>query len=130
MLFHVFGPPPHILPVILSSALAFAAGAYAVARHGVPAAVARFSTKLKHRVRSFRKAACAGLDGADMMFSRARTDRCATGNTAFDDYRAATLEQLEQEGAEFRNYLAGLRQAKDRVAFDAFMSDKRAKPAA
>ena len=55
MPFHVFGPPHfHLAPVILTSALAFAAGAYMVARHGVPARVQRFAARMQHSCRKRR----------------------------------------------------------------------------
>ena len=60
-----------------------------------------------------------------MMFSRSLRAESPTGNVAFDDYRAATLKHLEDEAAEFRSYLDGLRHAKDKTEFDAFLKDKR-----
>ena len=47
-----------------------------------------------------------------------------SGNKAFDDYRAHTLERLEQEQAEFVEYLDRLRQARDKAEFDQFMADR------
>nr|WP_242679777.1 DUF2852 domain-containing protein [Paracoccus nototheniae] len=49
----------------------------------------------------------------------------STGNTAFDAYRAETLKRLEDEHREFMDFLAKLREAKDKSEFDQFM-DKRA----
>ena len=49
----------------------------------------------------------------------------ASGNQAFDDYRADTLRRLEEEEREFRDYLERLRQAKDKAEFDQFMNDRR-----
>jgi hypothetical protein len=135
MPFHLFGPPlpHHLLPVLLSSALACATGAYLVARHGVPASVTRMGLKLKHRVHTLRTASCtrsdAGPDGAGLMFTRGRGVRYGTGNSAFDEYRAATLKRLEGEAAEFRSHLEGLRHAKDRSEFEAFLKERRDKPA-
>jgi hypothetical protein len=134
MPFHLFGPPPphHLLPVLLSSALAFAAGAYLVARHGVPATVTRMGLKLRHRVRVASRQACAqsGLEatGNELMFSRGRGVASRTGNTAFDDYRAATLKRLEDEAAAFSSQLEGLRHAKDRSEFETFLKERRDKP--
>lgn len=51
-----------------------------------------------------------------------------SGNTAFDDYRAATLKRLEEEQREFRAFLDRLRQAKDKSEFDQFMDDRRERP--
>ena len=52
-----------------------------------------------------------------------------TGNTAFDDYRKGEFERLEaerrkleEERAEFEDFLANLRQAKDQEEFDRFMA--------
>ena len=48
-----------------------------------------------------------------------------SGNTAFDDYREETLRRLEDEQREFDDFLARLRQAKDREEFEAFMRQRR-----
>jgi hypothetical protein len=52
----------------------------------------------------------------------------ASGNSAFDDYREATLKRLEEEEREFRTFLNRLRQAKDKSEFDQFMSERREQP--
>ena len=49
-----------------------------------------------------------------------------SGNRAFDAYRAETIKRLEQEQRSFREYLARLRQAKDRAEFEQFMQERRA----
>ena len=56
----------------------------------------------------------------------------ATGNVAFDDWRKAELERIEEERrkldemrAEFDNYLRELRRAKDQEEFDRFMRDRK-----
>ena len=54
----------------------------------------------------------------------------ASGNRAFDDYRAETLKRLEDEQREFKDFLARLRVARDRAEFDQFMADRRANPPA
>ncbi|WP_372422328.1 DUF2852 domain-containing protein [Salinarimonas chemoclinalis] len=46
----------------------------------------------------------------------------ATGNAAFDSYRAETLKRLEEERDAFMSFLEELRQAKDRAEFDQFMA--------
>ena len=51
----------------------------------------------------------------------------SSGNRAFDDYRAETLQRLEEEEREFREFLARLRAAKDKTEFDQFMADRRAR---
>jgi hypothetical protein len=53
----------------------------------------------------------------------------SSGNTAFDEYRTETLKRLEDEEEEFRNFLARLRQAKDKTEFDMFMAERRNRPA-
>ncbi|MGQ0457986.1 MAG: DUF2852 domain-containing protein [Hyphomicrobium sp.] len=52
-----------------------------------------------------------------------------SGNRAFDDYRDATLKRLEEEERQFRAFLDRLRQAKDKSEFDAFMAERRERPA-
>lgn len=54
-----------------------------------------------------------------------------TGNVAFDDYRAAELKRLEEERrkldkmrAEFDEFMANLRRAKDQEEFDRFMRNR------
>lgn len=47
-----------------------------------------------------------------------------TGNTAFDDYREATLKRLEEERVEFAKFLERLRLAKDKAEFDDFMAER------
>ena len=49
----------------------------------------------------------------------------SSGNRAFDEYREATLNRLEDESREFRDFLERLRMAKDRSEFDQFMRDRR-----
>jgi Protein of unknown function (DUF2852) len=52
-----------------------------------------------------------------------------SGNRAFDEYKADTLQRLEEEQREFREFLARLRFAKDRAEFDQFMAERRNRPA-
>jgi hypothetical protein len=54
-----------------------------------------------------------------------------TGNVAFDDWRKAELERIEEERRkldamreDFDNYLRELRRAKDQEEFDRFMRDR------
>lgn len=49
----------------------------------------------------------------------------SSGNKAFDDYRTETLRRLEEEQREFQDFLARLREAKDKAEFDQFMADRR-----
>lgn len=52
----------------------------------------------------------------------------ASGNVAFDSYKADTLKRLEEEQDAFESFLQRLRAAKDKTEFDAFM-DERARMA-
>jgi hypothetical protein len=52
----------------------------------------------------------------------------ASGNTAFDEYRAETLRRLEEEQKEFTEFLNRLRVAKDKSEFDQFMNERRNRP--
>ena len=53
----------------------------------------------------------------------------SSGNRAFDDYRTETLQRLEEEQREFKEFLERLRFAKDRAEFDQFMNERRDRPA-
>ncbi len=48
----------------------------------------------------------------------------ASGNTAFDAYKARTLERLEREQKEFEAFLERLRAARDQAEFDEFMESR------
>ena len=48
----------------------------------------------------------------------------SSGNMAFDEYREATLKQLEEDQHEFTVFIDQLRRAKDQREFDDFMSDR------
>jgi hypothetical protein len=55
-----------------------------------------------------------------------------TGNHAFDEYRRAELERLEEERrrldgerAEFEEYLRDLKRARDQEEFDRYMAEHR-----
>lgn len=52
-----------------------------------------------------------------------------SGNRAFDEYRIETLKRLEDEQREFKDFLERLRFAKDKTEFDAFMAERRNRPA-
>lgn len=58
--------------------------------------------------------------------------RHSSGNAAFDEYRAEQLRRLEEERkrldeeiAEFHEYMRTLRMARDREEFDRFMQNRR-----
>ena len=52
----------------------------------------------------------------------------SSGNRAFDEYRVETLKRLEEEQAEFKDFLNRLRHAKDKEEFDQFMAQQRPRP--
>lgn len=49
----------------------------------------------------------------------------SSGNAAFDEYKAATLRDLEAQQAEFAEYVENLRHARDREEFEKFMKSRR-----
>jgi len=49
-------------------------------------------------------------------------------NRAFDEYPTETLKRMEDEQREFRDFVARLRQAKDKAEFDQFMAERRNRP--
>lgn len=60
-----------------------------------------------------------------------------SGNSAFDDWRAAEIARLEEERRkldeakrEFEDFLANIRKAKDREEFERFMNERRNRPQA
>lgn len=55
--------------------------------------------------------------------------RRATENWAFEEYREETLRRLEEEQAEFEEFLDRLRHAEDKAQFDKFMDERRSRPA-
>jgi hypothetical protein len=50
------------------------------------------------------------------------------GHSAFEEYRAQTLQRLDQEQTEFQEFIARLRAAKDKAEFEQFMADRRMRP--
>ena len=53
----------------------------------------------------------------------------SSGNAAFDEYRDGVLRRLEEEQAEFQEFLERLRKAKDKAEFDQFMAERRRRAA-
>ncbi len=49
-----------------------------------------------------------------------------TGNSAFEDYREATLQRLQEEESEFHAFMERLRKARDKEEFDRFMAERNA----
>ena len=54
--------------------------------------------------------------------------KTSSGNSAFDAYKAETLQRLEQEQENFEAFMNRLRAAKDKSEFEQFM-DERAQDA-
>jgi len=50
---------------------------------------------------------------------------CHSSNRAFDQYRTETIQRMEDEQREFQDFLARLRQAKDKAEFEQFMTERR-----
>lgn len=48
----------------------------------------------------------------------------SSGNSAFDSYKAETLQRLMDEQEQFEAFLDRLRQAKDKSEFDQFMDER------
>ena len=48
--------------------------------------------------------------------------------SAFEEYRAQTLQRLDQEQREFQEFIARLRAAKDKEEFEQFITDRRMGP--
>lgn len=59
--------------------------------------------------------------------SRTRHTGQSSGNSAFDAYKAETLQRLEEEQDKFEAFLKRLRDAKDKAEFDQFMDDRAKK---
>ncbi|HVZ05820.1 DUF2852 domain-containing protein [Hyphomicrobium sp.] len=64
-------------------------------------------------------------EGSHSPFDKRRGSR-DSDNFAFDEYRRATLRNLEDEAREFRTFLAKLRDAADATDFQAFLKSRRA----
>lgn len=86
------------------------------------------------RLRDFKRSANERADG---FFTNCRSYRrsarpgFSTGNVAFDDWRKAELDRIEEERRkldemrqEFDTYLRELRRAKDQEEFDRFMRER------
>jgi hypothetical protein len=51
-----------------------------------------------------------------------------TRNSAFEDYREATLHRLDEEAGKFREFMERMRKSRDRQEFDQYMAERRARP--
>jgi hypothetical protein len=63
-------------------------------------------------------------DRSHDLYSNARAALRPSGNATFDAYKTETLRRLEDEQRAFEEFLARLRDAKDKAEFDAFMDDR------
>ena len=95
------------------------------------------------RLDQFKQDVNAATDRASCAWGKARFSRengfgshARTGNVAFDDWRDAELQRLDEERrkleemrAEFEDYAHELRRAKDQDEFDRFMRDRDASKA-
>ena len=66
-----------------------------------------------------------GIEQAKSAFKPTVETTSTTGSAAFDAYRAETLRRLEEEQAEFNDFVAKLREARDREEFERFMADRK-----
>lgn len=93
----------------------------------------RFQGEIDSAQRSFKDAARSSGWGDAKPFSRS-SQRRPTHNSAFNDYRVQEIERIEKERKrldddvrEFEDYLANLRQARDKEEFDHFMHERSQK---
>ncbi|CAD7049322.1 hypothetical protein REJC140_01491 [Pseudorhizobium endolithicum] len=90
------------------------------------------------RLQGFKRDANRRADGMFAGCRRAKSrygTHFSTGNVAFDDWRKAELDRLEEERRkldemreEFDSYMRELRRAKDQAEFDRFMRERRNRP--
>lgn len=66
-------------------------------------------------------------DGLNKVKDLGRGPQASSGNAAFDEYRRETLHRLEEEQAQFDEFVTNLRQARDREEFERFMADRNEK---
>lgn len=86
------------------------------------------------RLRDFKRNANERADGLFSNFRRSGrrySTPFSTGNVAFDDWRKAELDRMEEQRRkleemreEFDSYLRELRRAKDQEEFDRFMRER------
>jgi hypothetical protein len=89
-----------------------------------------FGERLRGFKRDVNQAADGMFAGCRRSHGRYRS-QFGTGNVAFDDWRKAELDRLEEERrkldemrADFDNYVRELRRAKDQEEFDRFMRER------
>lgn len=121
-----YGKPAWITLMILSFVVFWPAGLVVL---GYMLWSGRMGCKSKGKVASYDS---HGMNGRGSHRGPGRWYRPAkfaatSGNSAFDDYREATLRRLEEEQDEFKGFLDQLRQARDKSEFDQFMADRASK---
>ena len=67
------------------------------------------------------------VDALKSAFNNNHNPASSSGNAAFDDYKAATLRDLEQQQAEFAEYVEQLRKTRDAQEFDQFIKSRKNK---
>lgn len=77
----------------------------------------RFGGRWREERRAMRRGFSCGR-GMNIHASR------ATGNAAFDTYKADTLERLEREQQDFEEFLHRLRKSRDKAEFDQYMNER------
>ncbi len=81
-----------------------------------------------HRHHSGQRAmTCGSRRDRTESWRYARTAMRPSGNATFDAYKTETLRRLEEEQRAFEDFLARLREAKDKAEFDQFMEDRARK---
>ncbi len=90
-----------------------------------------FGERLRGFKRDVNKATDSFFAGCRRSHGRYRP-HFSTGNVAFDDWRKAELDRIEEERRkldemreEFDTYMRELRRAKDQEEFDRFMRDRK-----
>jgi len=86
-----------------------------------------WNERWERKMARFQDKMCGGQRGEDGRRAYA-AGFAPTGNRAFDEYRDATLQRLEQEFGEFKAFLDRLRVAKDKAEFEQFMAERRRGP--
>ncbi|MBL8883290.1 MAG: DUF2852 domain-containing protein [Hyphomicrobium sp.] len=131
MPFFHFGPPHmHGFAILASGLLAGAALTFAYARTRL--ALARQNPAALGDSGPARAFFAAPFGLMSRFASRSGKATSVPGSqsnesTAFQDYKAETMRRLEAESAEFSAYLARLKHAADRVEFEQFMAERRAR---
>ena len=78
---------------------------------------------LRGQMRRWQRLASEQPEGASP-----QRQRPSSGNRAFDEYRDATLNALDEERSKFGEFLERLRKSKDKADFERFMADRRQRP--